>query len=72
MEKYRNLSGESGVVAYQEGKDFIKVKFMGSEQVYTYSYDSAGIRHVEKMKVLARKGEGLSTYISRYVKDKYE
>lgn len=72
MERYRNLSGKSGVVAYREDKDNIQVKFLGSEEIYTYSYRSAGIRHVEKMKTLARKGEGLSTYISRYVKDKYE
>lgn len=72
MERYKNLSNESGVLAYKEGEDFIQVKFTGSDQIYTYSYSSAGLRHIEKMKSLARKGKGLSTYISKYVKDKYE
>jgi len=72
MEKYKNLSGKSGIVAFQEGTDYIRVKFLGSDDIYTYSYSSAGVKHIEKMKEMARKGKGLSTYISRYVKDKYE
>lgn len=72
MEKYGNLSGKSGIVSFQEGADYIRVKFLGSDEIYTYSYNSAGAKHIEKMKALARKGKGLSTYISRYVKDKYE
>ena len=40
--------------------------------VYTYSHASAGKQHVEKMKRLASEGQGLSGYISKHVKDRYE
>ncbi|MCE3294904.1 MAG: hypothetical protein K0R65_618 [Crocinitomicaceae bacterium] len=72
MEKYRNLSGESGVTAFETGSDYIRVKFSGSFKVYRYSYHKAGKRHVEKMKTLAIAGKGLSTYISRYVHDLFD
>ena len=41
------------------------VKFAGGE-VYKYTYDSAGEQHVERMKALAEKQKGLSTYISQH------
>ena len=38
MEPYKNLSGNSGVVAYETGPDFIKVQFSdGGVYVYTAS-----------------------------------
>jgi hypothetical protein len=38
MHPYQNLSGDSGVVAYEIGKDFIKVEFVdGSTYLYNYS-----------------------------------
>ena len=72
MQKYKNLSGKSGVVAFESGQDYIRIKFQNSPDVYTYSYNSAGIVHVEQMKIFAVNGFGLSTYISKNVKDKYE
>jgi hypothetical protein len=72
MKRYKNKSRISGVVSYETGADFIKVKFTGSNEIYTYSYQSTGKPHVESMKVLAENGRGLSTYISQYVKGKYE
>lgn len=69
MKKYKG-SKESGVSAYEIGPDWIKVKFK-DETVYTYSYTSAGRIHVETMKDLATKGEHLSTYINRYVRELY-
>lgn len=71
MKPYANRSGNSGVLAYETGSTFIRVKFAGGE-VYSYSYHSAGKTRVETMKRLAASGKGLSTYISRYVKDRYE
>ena len=71
MKKYKNISGSSGVTAYDESEQNITVEF-NHEAVYVYSYSSAGKRTVEKMKKLALAGKGLSTYISRYVKDRYE
>jgi hypothetical protein len=70
MRTYRNLSGNSGVVAYQTGKTYIRIKFVGGD-VYTYNYEVTGIKEVEKMKDLALKGKGLSSYISEVVKTNY-
>ncbi|MCC8394019.1 hypothetical protein LJ656_15590 [Paraburkholderia sp. MMS20-SJTR3] len=72
MERYRNLSGESGIDAYEIGADFIKVRFR-TDVVYWYTETSAGAEHVEELKRLARRGRGLSTYISQHadVRDGY-
>jgi hypothetical protein len=72
MKKYGNKSGNSGVTLYEIGDDFIYVVFAGSSQRYKYSHTRPGIPNVNKMKLLAESGKGLSTYISRYVKNKYE
>jgi len=71
MKKYRNLSGNSGVAAYETGPGWIKVSF-NSGTPYTYSYNKAGKHHVEQMISLAQNGRGLATYINRYVKDLYD
>jgi hypothetical protein len=71
MEPYGNLSGNSGVTAYAEADSYIEVQFRGG-RVYTYSYAHAGIEHVEQMKLLARAGKGLSTYISRHARNLYD
>ena len=67
MEQYQNLAGNSGVVAYDIGLDFIRVQFTGGE-IYVYTYESTGADAVEQMKTLAEQGRGLSTFISRAVK----
>lgn len=72
MEKYRNLSGKSGVHSYEIGIEYIRVKFLDTSKVYTYSYRKAGSHHVEKMKYLASTGSGLNSYIDQYVKYKYD
>lgn len=72
MERYRNLSGKSGIYGYEIGNDYIRVQF-SSGQTYKYSYSGkAGTQHVEKMKTLARSGSGLNGYINNYVKYKYD
>ena len=71
MKKYGRLSGESGVTAYQVEKEAIRVRFVDGT-VYRYSYSSTGRAHIERMKTLAGEGQGLSTYISKYVRDKFE
>lgn len=70
MHKYKNLQGNSGVRAYETGPDRVIVRFVNGE-TYTYTYATAGKEHIEHMKVLAREGRGLSTFISTTVKDKY-
>lgn len=64
MQLYKNISGNSGVVAYEAGDHYIKVKFKSGE-IYNYTYKSAGKGVIEEMKALAKSGNGLSTYISR-------
>ncbi|MDB5942794.1 MAG: hypothetical protein JWQ13_2360 [Ramlibacter sp.] len=64
MKPYKNVSGDSGVVAYAIGADFIDVAFKGGAR-YRYSNRSAGKDKVEAMKLLAAAGRGLSTFIAR-------
>lgn len=71
MEKYMNLSGKSGVVAYEIGSDFIRVQFKDGS-VYLYIYENPGKFDVEKMKELARQGSGLNSYINKQVKNNYQ
>jgi len=68
--KYRKLKGQSGVSAYEICPDHIKVVF--GDMIYVYTHKKPGKKHVTAMKKLARLGMGLSTYISRNVKDNYE
>ncbi len=71
MEQYPNKASDSGVTGFKSGADFIDVKFVGG-RIYRYTYQSAGKRPIEIMKRLAAKGKGLSDYISKFVKDKFE
>jgi hypothetical protein len=71
MKRYGRLSGDSGVTAYHIEDEAIRVRFVDGT-VYRYSYASSGPHHVENMKLLASAGSGLSSYISRYVRDSYE
>lgn len=71
MESYQNLSRSSGVVEYEIGTDFIKVRFNGNSRVYVYDCAKPGAIHVAEMKSLATRGRGLATYISQNVRDQY-
>ena len=70
MERYANLSRNSGVVAYEIAADSITVKFIDGNK-YLYTNDSAGADNVDHMKQLALRGEGLSGFISATVRDRY-
>ncbi|MEM9389526.1 MAG: hypothetical protein AAGA02_03575 [Bacteroidota bacterium] len=67
---YKNLSGHSGIKAYDIGDDFIIVAFITGD-IYRYDNSMPGKEHVENMKYLAQEGFGLSTYLSKAVKGKY-
>lgn len=71
MKRYKNLSGNSGVLAYEIEEKGILVKFVDGS-TYRYTYKTAGKENIEQMKKLAEAGKGLSGYISKYVKDNYE
>ena len=66
MQRYRNEN--SGIVAYEIGNDYIKVQFTDGK-IYLYNYITPGKEDVDMMKRLAEAGEGLTTYINRYVRD---
>jgi hypothetical protein len=70
MKRYRNLSGVSGVVAYEALDDEITVKFRNGD-FYLYNHAEPGWQEVEDMKRLAVAGRGLSTYIAQRVKGRY-
>jgi len=70
MERYKNLSGDSGVLAYELRDDGIKVQFTEGT-TYLYTIKSAGTENIETMKRLATNGRGLSTFISRTVRSRY-
>ena len=72
MVQYRNLGRNSGIQAYKIGPDYIKVKFNRNEKIYTFSYRKAGKDNVEQMKVLAKRGYGLNSYIHDNVTFLYE
>ena len=71
MQRYLNLSGNSGVTAYEIGVDYILVQFRKGK-LYRYSHACAGRHHVEYMKTLAVAGRGLGTYISQHVHDSFD
>ncbi len=64
MERYRNLSGDSGVTAFEILPDGLEVEFVNGS-VYLYTVDVAGSRHIAAMKKRALAGRGLSTWISQ-------
>jgi len=70
MQRYRNLSGDSGVRAYECGRDAIKVRFANGE-TYVYDAQVPGAEDVARMQALAVAGRGLSTYIAQQVRERY-
>ena len=69
---YRNRVGDSGVVAYATGKDWIEIVFEDRKAIYRYSHKKPGRAHVMRMMALARQGEGLAAYIEQHVRNNYE
>lgn len=70
MVRYKNLSGDSGVSAYEIGDDYIKVEFSDGS-LYLYNYESAGSQNIEHMKTLAENGSGLNSFINTTVRKNY-
>jgi len=70
MQAYKNLSGTSGVVAFQIGDHHIDIEFAGRKR-YRYDYTKPGEKEVETMKTLAKSGKGLATFISQNVGERF-
>ena len=62
MKAYKDIDGDSWVIAYEYGNDFINVQF-NKWAIYTYTYSSAWTWNIEHMKKLADQWEGLNAYI---------
>lgn len=71
MQPYKNSNRDTGVVAYEIVDDGIVVQFRDG-RLYLYTIKSAGKLAIKQMKLLAKKGEGLTTYINQHVKERYE
>ena len=72
MQPYFDINGNSNVLCYDIGTNYIDVQFRGTPKEYRYSYSSAGANNVETMKSLARQGHGLNSYINKNVRYLYE
>ena len=70
MKRYRNLDGNSGVTAYENGCGFIRIRFVNGD-TYEYTDEATGREHIANMQQLARAGRGLATYVSRFVHEDY-
>ncbi len=64
MKTYTDLNGDSGILEYDYGDDWIRIQF---KRGGTYEYRSSGIgsSHLAMMKSLADSGDGLNTYINK-------
>ncbi|MES2375712.1 MAG: hypothetical protein V4553_03995 [Bacteroidota bacterium] len=71
MQPYKTDKHDTGVIAYETGKDSITIKFRDGS-VYVYTNKSTGAAAVAEMKILAKKGVGLTTYINQHVRDHYQ
>ncbi|ACB77153.1 hypothetical protein [Opitutus terrae] len=67
MKRYRNAVGDSGVVAYDYGTDWIRLQFSRGKP-YTYRAAKIGRANLETMKRLADAGDGLTTFINTHPK----
>jgi hypothetical protein len=70
MERYKNLSGTSGVAAYEISQGSLTVQFRDGS-TYLYTDQSAGAGNIQSMQQLAVGGSGLSSFIGRVVKKGY-
>jgi hypothetical protein len=70
MQRYKNQSGESDVVAYDIGDRSITIQFSGGDR-YLYTVESASAANIAEMQRLARAGRGLATFISQVIRQRY-
>jgi hypothetical protein len=71
MKRYENRSGCGGITGYKPLSDGIILEFNYDDE-YLYEYSKPGKEHVERMKILAEQGEGLTTYVNQHVRGNYK
>lgn len=67
MQQYENLDGDSKVLAFEIGHDFIIIQFKEGS-MFLYNHDKTGVSITEQMKRLAFSGNGLDNFIELHVK----
>ena len=70
MTPYKDISGDSGIVAYEIEGDSITIEFRKGG-TYRYDANKPGAGHVSVMKGLAQSGDGLNTYINKNVRKNF-
>lgn len=70
MKRYTNKSGNSGITAFEVGKNYIIIQFKDGGK-YLYNEVQPGKNHVQQLKFLAEEGKGLATYINQHVRENY-
>jgi hypothetical protein len=70
MERYANRGGDSNVAWYEIDATSVSVQF-NDGSIYLYTYQSTGSAKIEHMKLLARSGQGLNSFINRSVRKAY-
>lgn len=70
MYHYRNVGGNSSVVAYDTGVDWLLIRFNDSS-LYLYTTKSTSSEDIEYMRKLANDGKGLNSYVNRRIGNKY-
>ena len=66
MPIYKNVGGDSGIVAYECGDGWIEVSFRDGSS-YRYTDSTVGAHNLARMKMLARQGSGLNAFINQNV-----
>ena len=70
MERYKNIGGDSNVLAYELGPNSITVQF-NDGSIYAYTSQSVGAANLAELQRLAQAGQALNSYINRYVRKGY-
>lgn len=70
MQRYMNNNNNSGVVAFEIRPESICVQFINGS-TYLYTASSAGVSNIAAMQHIAQVGDGLNSFINRYVRKLY-
>lgn len=70
MQKYDDIHGDSGIAAYEISSGSIAVQF-SKGGTYLYNESKPGAAHVTEMQRLAQAGDGLNTYINKFVRKNF-
>jgi len=71
MRQYGDHTRKHGVRSFEIQEDAIDVEFT-SGWIYHFTYQKPGQPRVERMKQLAESGHGLSTFINKHVRNRFE